>query len=386
MRKFGWMCLVVVAFLVGCSRDTGDTDETSSTASIDTDLSETATPPVALLNFADTAAAFHDAAETQMQAMLSACLALQQDVQGFLSSPSDESQSKAQTSFVPCYQQWIQARVFHQQPFGLSEEKSFSKLMDLIDTRPFLPGYIDGLPEYPFSGLVHELDIPINANTLRGQHRLMDEDSASVGFPVIEFFLWKVPADEHWVMEGVGDKQTVIQRRRDYLNVAMTLLTEQLTEAVIRWQEDNEFVQLPERAQLSFVLKSVQRLTMVELLAGQFEETAINDPEWHHAAFISGNGRSYPIAKLKGLLSVFGETGDNAASQWLTTTVDVPVSVEELRVSISDALSAIEALPENYPADSQNNEAWQSARQKLAQLTLHFSRLSEHFQVAIVTE
>ena len=275
---------------------------------------------------------------------------------------------------------------FFQQPFDLADKKPFRNLIDLIDTHPFLPGYIDGIPEYPYSGLVHELDIDINADNLRGQHRLMDEESASVGFPVIEFFLWKMPANEHWQATPNTDNATIVDRRKAYLNTATDLLMEHLTQAVLRWQTNGTFASLPERAQFSFVLKSLQRLSMIELLAGQFEEAVFTDPGWYHTAPFTGFGRSFITIKLKSMQQVIGDTEATQFSDWLDKNPDLPFTTSDLRKTLTDALTAVSALPGNYPFDSSADEQWQAARQQLAQLTVYFSQLSKHFQVAIVTE
>lgn len=383
MKKATWITGATLMLLTACSQPDAPVAEVAEENSATTSV-ESSSQALVLLEFSESANAFHELATMKTKAMLSACATLQRDIQSFLVSPSDETQIQAQNSFLPCYQAWTNNALFFQQPMDLSDKKTFNTLVDLIDTRPFLPGYIDGIPEYPFSGLVHELDMPVNAGNLRSQHRLMDEESASVGFPVIEFFLWKVPADVHW--QENDDNANVVERRRDYLNVASELLMEQLTQAVVRWQENNHFSELPERAQMSYILKSMQRLTMVELLADQFEESALNEPEYHHSALLSGHGRAYPLSKLKGIQDYLGTQGDTAFGKWLSKSPQAPVDIATLRQSLADTITAIEQLPTNYPIDSTADENWQNARQQLAQLTLHFSNLSQHFQVAIVTD
>lgn len=257
--------------------------------------------------------------------------------------------------------------------------------MDLIDTRPFLPGYIDGIPEYPYSGLVHELDLPMDESALRSQHRLMDEESASLGFPVIEFFLWRTELVDVWLPEQ-PDKAINVQRRIEYLNVAAKTLQRQLLQALDRWQ-DKQFDYLPERVKLNFILQSCQRLVMVDLLNSLFEDAALNEPEWHHPAQISGNGRSYPLAMLQTLQSFVGSTEQSSEfTRWLQANEQLPVSAESLAESISKSLNAIERLPENYPAQSEPNDQWQAARQSLAELTLQFSELMRYYEVPLLVE
>lgn len=383
MNKPIWLFTALLMLLAGCAdKDSSDSTAESANDQVEEDL--VATEVSHVVSFESAATAFQQLAQQSTKGMLAQCSVLQADIAAFLNNPNESTQAASRESFSSCYHAWVQNALFFQLPFELSEAKDFNNLTDLIDTRPFLPGYIDGIPEYPFSGLVHELDMPVNANNLKGQHRLMDEESASVGFPVIEFFLWKVPPEEHWIDNGENTK--VVERRRDYLNTATELLMEHLSGAVLRWSEGNRFATLPERAQLSFVLKSLQRLTMVELLAEQFEETAIAEPEWHHSALISGSGRDYPLAKLNMVKNLLSDSTNNGFSEWLSKIADAPVVPENLSTSIDATLVAVEALPANYPFDTEADETWQNARQSLAQLSLHFSELSQHFQIAIVTE
>jgi hypothetical protein len=351
---------------------------------ITTDSSEV-TPTAPLLIFRDAANYFAESAQAATKAMLATCASLQADIQTFLTTPTEAHQETARNSYIPCYQAWVGSSLYFQQPFGLGEKKTFDNLVDLIDTRPFLPGYIDGIPEYPFSGLIHEMDIQISTSTIRSQHRLMDEDSASVGFPVIEFFLWKAPVNTFWEASGAADSQTTVERRQEYLRVATNLLLENLTQAVMRWQPQSEYFQLPEGAQQALVLKSLQRITMVDLLAGFFEDQVIAEPEWHHPAIISGQGRDYITVQLKMIESFLGIEDENEFTRWLAKATDLPIQLTDLRAQISQALIAVEALPANYPAETEADEAWQTARQQLATVALSFSQLSEHFQVSIVT-
>jgi len=378
----------LLAILAGCSDAPDNTITSAETASSDTSqVNATDSADAQLLDFSEVASSFHHAAQSSTENILALCLILQKDIESFLLTPTDDAQLKAQASFLNCYQNYRAAALFFQQPFGLADGKEFSRLVGIIDTRPFLPGYIDGIPEYPFSGLIHELDIPINASTLRSQHRLMDEESASVGFPVIEFFLWRTPVQENWLTASGSELETTVKRRSNYLRVATTLLIENLTDATNRWKENSDFSKLPERAQLSVVLKSLQRQTMVALLAEGFEEIVLIEPDWYHPALISGQGRSYPIALLKRIQSFVG-TPDNetAFTVWFAKQEERPFEIKALQEAIAQALSGIEKLPENYPFDAVIDENWLAARQQIAQIALHFSQLSEHNQVAIITD
>ncbi|EAR10918.1 imelysin family protein [Reinekea blandensis] len=376
--------IALITLLVAC----GEPDTVDDPVTVIEPIDET---PVIeaphLLEFSESAQAFSQLAEQQSAAMLKLCSAMNGDIQRFLAQPTDEAQSQAQSSFRQCYQSWVSNRLFYQLPFTLSGSDDFNRLLDLIDTRPFQAGYIGGLPEYPYSGLVHELDIPLTANNLRSQHRLMDEESASVGFPVLEFFLWKTPTEGVWLATNDDADNKVVERRKDYLNEASSLLLTHLTELSTRWQAPDEFSRLPERAQLAYVLRSLQRLMMVELLDRHFEDKAIREPEWHHPAQISGQGRDLISAELSSLVRYLNPQDNPSFSQWLAKQDTADITADGLYTQVTTLQSQIAELPENYPFDTtEENTAWQNSRQQVAQLALNLSRLSDTFQISIVTE
>lgn len=381
MKYFIWLGGVLVFALVSCSEPPSPS---VSVDAVEETESAVAERPLQNVDFSNAAEAFQQSAQTYLNTAVAQCVTLQSTVDAFLDNPTEETLSEGQSAYETCYLAWMSASIFFQQPFALAEQDDFNELVDLIDTRPFQPGYIDGIDEYPFSGIVHDLDVAISAGNIRGQHRLMDEESASVGFPVIEFFLWKRPVDAFWLEQG--ETANLAERRKEYLDLAMNLLIDELSGASIRWQASGGFTNLPERTQMAFVLRSFQRLTMVELLNDQFETDSIAEPEWHHSALISGNGRQYIIQQLETVSDLIGQDGQTTAfSTWLAEHETTPVSAEQLQNAVTEAINSVSQLPENYPFDTEANETWLTAQQAIANCALLFSRLSEYMQVPIVT-
>lgn len=385
MNKSYWVLGLTTTLILACSDSNTSGDSIPDIKPIDD--ADRVSQQSAIVEFTDAANTFQQLAQQQSTAMLNQCTTMTGDIQAFLSNRNDDALDQAQQSYRACYQSWASNALFYQLPFTLSGAETFEKLLDLVDTRPFQPGYIGGLPEYPYSGLIHEQDIPLTASNLKSQHRLMDEESASLGFPVVEFFLWKTPADTYWNPDIDGADSTVISRRQDYLNEAATLLLENLTELSQRWQNQTEFSELPELAKLTFILKSMQRLLSVELLNQRFEESALSDPEWHHLAVISGQGRLYVTAQLDTLIRYLDSENHPAFSQWLNRQDQVTPGSGELLNTLLQVQDAIQQLPENYPFDtSADTTGWQSARTSLRQATDQLSRLSAAFQIADVPQ
>ena len=374
------------ALLIGCSPKT-NSGPTQATPVVAVEPATILLSPPSGADFAAVGAAFQRDAEQHTLQMLALCQTLGDDVLAFLATPDARHQLAAQASFRLCYQSWAANQLFFQLAFNPADKKTLQPLLDLINTRPFLPGYIDSIPDYPYSGLIYEVDLPINEATLLGQHRLMDEDSAALGFPVVEFFLWRQPLDAAWQSTGEGAADNLIERRHQYLRTATGMLLADLGAVSSRWQAGDGFGGLPHRVQLVSVLASLQRLTAVALLDDLFNEQALTEPEWHHPAMYSGQGRAYPLALLTAVQGWVGlPESSTAFAQWLDSRVDRSVTAADLQTAVADSLSAVQQLPENYPADSAADGQWATARQQISALALAFGQLSEQQQVPIFSQ
>jgi hypothetical protein len=364
-------------------------DDISITPSQGTNSNTTETPESVerLTNLAPVTAAFQRAAQMAMIETQNLCAQLEDNIQAFLKDPSQATQSQAQQSFIPCHQRWTASALYFTEPFNLNEAKGLKRTLDLIDTRPFLPGYIDGIPLYPYSGLVHELELAITEDTLLSQHRLMDEESAALGFPVIEFFLWKTPLDQFWQTQTDDDAQTLVNRRLSYLTIATRHLIQQLEKAQVRWRDQGEYNALPERAQFNVIVKTMQRFTMVDLLNVTFAEASLDEPEWIHPAQFAGSGRAYLQAQLDELSTLLGtEAAPSAFSEWLNKETSIELTGEALQASLVNVQAAVAALPEGFPFDTEPNEQWQQARKAIASLAPDFTQLSQHLKLTVITQ
>lgn len=376
---------ISVALIFGCSDPSSNKSE--SIEEVDSSSELVVEANIRQVDFSDAADFFAQSARSSANNMLVQCSDMQAQIDAFIAKPTDQSQTAAQETFTSCYQLWQSASVYFQVPFELSEAKSFVRMMDLIDTRPFVPGYIDGIPEYPFSGLVNEIGMEINRSNLRGQHRLMDEESASLGFPIIEFFLWRTPVQGNWISGSSEDDQKAFERRFKYLNTATSYLIEELSNATLRWQTQGKFQLLPESAQLTYVLKSIQRISMVTMLAESFDDGVLEEPHWYHPAIISGNGLTYPQRRLEGLEQLFtAKESQTVLSNWVDKLENAPVSSAQLIDVIHKAQIAIDKLPSNYPLETKSDDTWQSARQSIAELALLLSQLSTYHNITVLTD
>jgi hypothetical protein len=373
---------------MGCSKPSNDIEITAPDVNADTaDQPIDVAPIERVTNVTPVTEAFQEAAIAAITETVEQCKTMQQRVYKFLSAPNEQSQTDAQLAFAACHQRWTASAIYFNEPFNLNEATGLRKLVGLIDTRPYLAGHIDGIPDYPYSGLIHELELVINADTLRGQHRLMDEESASLGFPVVEFFLWKGPLQEHWQAQTEEELQNLVNRRLTYLKLATDQLLDQLAKASFRWRRDGEFNELPDRAKLNLEIKSIQRFTMVDMLNRIFADSALEEPEWVHPAQFAGDGRGYILSQLAQLTTLIG--APNSATPltlWIDKEELIDTTGLALQNSLAQAIAAVQQLPVNYPFDSAADEQWDAARQAMAQLALEFTKVSQQLKLNVVTQ
>ncbi len=53
-----------------------------------------------------------------------------------------------------------------------------------------MPGFIDSVQGYPYSGIVNDASLPLDVDSLRQQHGVTDSSEVSIGFHVVAFLLW----------------------------------------------------------------------------------------------------------------------------------------------------------------------------------------------------
>jgi len=119
-------------------------------------------------------------------------------VRTLLNDPSQQSLNEARTqwhSALNSYERTAFTRYLlrvatqgtdAEQPLSIA----LSDLEYLINAWPILPGYLDYLPNYPQSGIVNDITLPLDESSIRDQHRKFDSAEATLGFHVIEFLLW----------------------------------------------------------------------------------------------------------------------------------------------------------------------------------------------------
>ncbi len=123
---------------------------------------------------------------------------LQSSIHTFISETTNENLDLARQAWLAAhsgYELTTLDRYFAIQVLNEAKGLELLQLQYQINHWPIIPGYIDYVDGYPDSGIVHDINVALNQETLRQQHGAFDVSEVALGFHVIEFLLWGAPKD-----------------------------------------------------------------------------------------------------------------------------------------------------------------------------------------------
>ena len=208
---------------------------------------------------------------------------------------------------------------------GTVAPRGFQRLVSFqfnLTAWPIQPGYLDGFGEYPYSGIVFDVGVPITAQVLREQHGMTDSSDATLGIYAMEFLLFGehnnrgplvfqpiTALDEQSVADGytsVGELPR--NRRRDLVRLQAQLFLEDLTRLHDAWinnragtlKQSFELLTASQQAQL--LRKAALALATEQLVVIANQQGA---DQWHSqqladrlAAQLEGLARFNAVARL----------------------------------------------------------------------------------------
>lgn len=195
-------------------------------------------------------------------------------IDGLLSDPVEERLTTARQAWSRLYQHFNEAFVVL--TCEADRQPAHHQRLARADSFPILPGYIDGLAEWPDSGIVNDMALPLTRDALLAQQDATLEGEASIGFQVIHFLLHGEPGQARTAEalievttltpEMVGElADQPANRRRQYLQLATDLLVEDL---LLASRDDGDHEALPGRCPVDALRETVARLIRLENLAG----------------------------------------------------------------------------------------------------------------------
>ncbi len=188
-----------------------------------------------------------------------ACIALcKQTITRLIQSPTQELLDTARSQIKTCKETYLATKLF-----TAANQATQNKLVQLhqrINSTLEMPGFVDSVKSYPYSGIVNDTSIALSKKTLISEHGTADSDTISLGFSVIEFLLWgehlyddsieprsleSLTAISAWPPQAVklGLNELDISehannRRRRYLELALLILESDLNQLATVWNKN----------------------------------------------------------------------------------------------------------------------------------------------------
>ncbi len=187
------------------------------------------------------AAAFAEESAPQLRKLVVAAPGFREAVGALLEHPDDTRLHTARNAWTLLYQGFNRAWPVLATRATLAP--SLAHPLARADIWPILPGYVDAVPGWPESGLVYDVTLPLNTDTLIAQQDMTDPAEVSVGLQVLHLLLFglpdapRAPLDVTAVTELLPSHQLPLSelpenRRRAYLDAASAVLLEDLTALV----------------------------------------------------------------------------------------------------------------------------------------------------------
>ena len=113
----------------------------------------------------------------------------------FMHHPNPATQSEVQQAWRIAYDRFLASLIYSYIPIKdpvewQKQRMTYQNLLIQLDSWPIEGGYLDYVEGYPFSGIVNDLTLSINEQSIRAQHGFTDSSNASLGYHALEFMLW----------------------------------------------------------------------------------------------------------------------------------------------------------------------------------------------------
>ncbi|GAB2197604.1 imelysin family protein [Sessilibacter sp. MAH4] len=287
----------------------------------------------------------------------------------FYATPSSENLAVIKEQWIATHKSYTQLSAL----FNLidASEDLFYELAGfktVLDAQPILPGYLDSFGIYTDSGIVNDLLVSINAETIRGQHQITDSEEVSLGLHAIEFLLWGADGTRT-IKDFIAVKsrdlkpnQTPQNRRRDLIRLQTQLLHDDLTALHLFWQKNTSIrlKNLEPISQLTLWNSALKTHWQTEVLSNINDNGEI---ELHHEFFSGIGDANIPKAIIGNSIDLYLEIFSKQLQVDPRTTASV--NNAEIITKLQSLKSAIEishshvnnSLEDINPSSENNNTA-----------------------------
>lgn len=283
-----------------------------------------------------------------LTASAAAAKTLQAATQALLDAPSEDTLAAAKQQWRAVHLAWQKFYFASQLATTLpSVFEPISKLLFHVGAQPIQPGYLDYFGPYPYSGLVHDISIPLDAETLVNQHGMTDSEELVLGIYAVEFMLAGEnggrPASDYSLVselsseaQAQGFRQTSElpnNRRRELLGLQTRLLAQDLSQLLAHWRDPgpdalrSQWQTMPADARQAAILSTLERAT-AQLLLEFVEHT----PTTEGASISAPESLSVAIQSLA------------SGADWVITPP--PAEVEQCLEDVATALAEVDLRSE----------------------------------------
>jgi putative iron-regulated protein len=212
---------------------------------------------------------------------------LREATRGLLQEPQTERLATARQAWQGLYDAYNAAFV----PLHVRAmlDPTLIPRLERVDPVPIFPGYIDGLSQWPDSGIVNDVTVPMTEQALIAQQGATASGEVSLGFQVVHFLLHGEPGQsrqaESLTVEAevpedssLTPEQLPQNRRRDYLRLAVTILTRDLEVLAAKKSVEVTPLTLTESLQqLTQKLIRLENLQNADQVAGEYMAPAVRE-------------------------------------------------------------------------------------------------------------
>jgi len=247
------MLCAMLLLLSGCNKSNKETDPLLDPALL-----------------SETLRAYQDYALSQNALAIVASQQLQLHLMSFLKVPEEAQSQTLKSSWLVAHKAYLASQYGS---FVRGEDRE--ALIYSIESWPIQPGFIDALPDYPTSGIINDITLPIDLTTLREQHGITDREEVSLGFHALEYLIFGRD------LTDFRDEE-FNQRRRRFLQLVTEELLLNLQQSVL--MIENQFAEREDYSDLHRIY-DLLRSTSGYLQTAQRESNLLIDENIGHSIY-----------------------------------------------------------------------------------------------------
>ncbi len=317
----------------------------------------------------------------------------------FLSNPRSDRLTELQSRWISAHQAFISCNLYHALAFSRQEQKDLNKRILRLDAWPIEGGYVDYLPDYPYTGIVNDVTVPISIEALTNQHQMTGIYDVAIGFHSLEFLLWGADGNRPVLDFEEQSSETNEQgielnsnnRRRAYISLLTALIIAETEALADRWNNDDSLAtttlnNTPPGAQASYLLSAVYQALSDQLLIKYFEPLDTENVQDADESAFSGTTKQGIQSQLFEIGKFLLGNGKNSQSIVEFISLQNPDSAKVIANSFGTLSNSVDKLPSDFPSLSQpeSAELYATAKRDLAILISQLVQVTKDLNLTII--